>query len=341
MKILSFIFLSCFLCVTAAAQTRLVGTVDFYGARTVSEQQLREALQIKEGDALQSNDGRGKIEKRLTALTNVEQADVSAICCTSDGRVMLYVGIREKGAPVLEFRVAPKGAVRLTDKIVKTGAELDEAREQAMLKGDFSEDVSQGHSLLNNAEARAVQSKFVSIAAQNLKLLRQVLRESADASHRALAAEIIAYAADKQLIVEDLVGGMKDSDTGVRNNSMRALGLIAGYAPSAPKKKISVPFAPFVDLLNSIEWTDRNKSSLALLNLTENRNAELLAELRERALTSLFNMARWKNKNYANTGFIILGRLGDLPEEEIVRAVIRNDWKDLLTGLQKNLKPQL
>lgn len=342
MKILSFIFLSCFLCViTAAAQSRLVGTIDFYGARTVSEQQLRGALQIKEGDALRRNDGSEKIEKRLTALTNIEQADVSAICCTSDGRVMLYVGIREKDAPVLEFRAAPKGAVRLTDEIVKTGAELDEAREQAILKNDFGEDVSQGHSLLNNAEARAVQSKFIAIAAKNLKLLRRVLRESADAAQRALAAEIIAYAADKQTIVEDLVFGMKDSDAGVRNASMRALALIAGYAPNAPKKKISVPFAPFVDLLNSIEWTDRNKSSLALLQLTENRDAELLAELRERALPSLFNMARWKNKGYSNTGFIILGRLGNLPEEEIVRAAIRGDWEDLLTGLQKNLKPQL
>lgn len=339
MRILLFIFLFCLSFLTTAAQTRPVGTIDFYGQRTVSEEQIRRALQIKEGDALKANDGSEQAEKRLMALPNVRQADVSSICCTADGKVMLYVGIREKGAKGLEFRRASKGAIRLTDEIVKAGDEFDAALRQAVLKGDFAEDDSQGHALVNNREARAAQEKFIPLAAKNLKLLRRVLRESADASHRALAAEIIAYAADKQSIVEDLVYGMKDSDSRVRNNSMRALGIIAGYAPDSGKR-ISVPFAPFVDLLNSIEWTDRNKSSLALMRLTESRDANLLAELRSRALPSLFNMARWKNKGYSTTGFIILARVGNLPEEEIIKAAVSGNWKDSMVKLEKSLQPQ-
>jgi hypothetical protein len=54
--------------------------------------------------------------------------------------------------------------------------------------------------------------------------------------------------------------------------------------------------APFIDLLNSIEWTDRNKSSFALEMLTESRDPALLLDLRARALRSLIEMARWKSE---------------------------------------------
>jgi hypothetical protein len=48
--------------------------------------------------------------------------------------------------------------------------------------------------------------------------------------------------------------------------------------------------------LNPIEWTDRNKSSLALEMLTESRDPALIADLRARALPSLIEMARWKSE---------------------------------------------
>ena len=342
MKILTFIFWVCLLCVTAEAQYRTVETIDFNGARTLSEQQLRDALQIKEREQSPSSEIIEQAIKRLTALPNVEQADITTVCCVVDrnSKVMLYVGIREKGSPpVLEFRVTSQGAIRLTDEIVNTGKEFVVALREAGFKDDLAEDVSQGHSLMKNAEARLVQKKFIGIAANNLKLLRQVLRESADPTHRALAAQIIAYSADKKLVVEDLLYGMRDSYSDVRNDSMRALGIIAEYGRNTPEKKISVPFAPFVDLLNSIVWSDRYKSSLALLRLTENRDAKLLAELRERALPSLFNMARWKNQKHSLAGFMILGRIGNLPEDEIAQAATRGIWEDLLAKMQKNLQP--
>lgn len=341
MKILVFIFLLCLLCINVAAQYRLIGTIDFYGAKTISEQQLREALQIKERDAPPpSSEKVRQIIKRLTALPNVEQADVSTICCTPNNKLMLYVGIREKDSPTLKLRADPKGEIRLTDEIVKTGEAFDKAHYTAVLKGDSAEDDSQGHSLMINAEARAVQKKFILIAAKDLDLLRRVLRESSDASHRAYAAEIIAYAADKKSIVEDLVYAVNDSESAVRNNAMRALGLIAGYARNTPEKRISVPFAPLVDMLNSIEWTDRNKASLALMKLTEKRDAKLLEELRQHALPSLFNMARWKDKGHSSAGFIILGRIGNLPEDEIMQAAMSGNREDLLAKLQKSLQPK-
>ena len=339
MKLLALIFLFFYLFATANAQFPPIGTIDFYGLRIVSERQIREVLPIKEGDAmLKSKEDAVGIEKRLTSLPNVVEAKINTVCCTGDGKTMLYVGVREKGADALQFRVAPVGTIRLTDKILKIGEESAEAHQKAVLKGNTAEDRSAGHSLINNAEARAIQEKFIPLADRNLKLLRQVLRESSDAQHRALAAEIIAYYKDKSAIVVDLVEAMKDADGTVRNNAMRALGLIAGYAQAHPERKIKVPFEPFIVMLNSLEWTDRNKSTLVLEELTVKRNAKLLKLLREKAVPSLVEMARWKNDGHAGTSFFILGRVGGLSDDEIGQSWMRGKHEDLIAKVQQVLR---
>ena len=77
---------------------------------------------------------------------------------------------------------------------------------------------------------------------------------------------------------------------------------------------------PFIAMLNSIEWTDRNKASLALLELTGKRDPAILAMLRAEAFLSLVEMARWKSPGHAYSGFVLLGRVGGLAEDEIQAA---------------------
>ena len=64
---------------------------------------------------------------------------------------------------------------------------------------------------------------------------------------------------DKGSVVDDLAAAMQDAAPGVRNNAMRALALFAQYARENVKSNLSVPSAPFVDLVNSINWTDRDR----------------------------------------------------------------------------------
>ena len=97
-----------------------------------------------------------------------------------------------------------------------------------MQRGDNVEDDSQGHSLAQHDPAtRAVQERFVGYATRNPIELRRVLRESSDATHRSLAAQILGYVTNKQNIVSDLVYGMSDPSDEVRNNAMRALAVFA------------------------------------------------------------------------------------------------------------------
>jgi hypothetical protein len=251
--------------------------------------------------------------------------------------MMLYIGIRESGNPALKFRAAPKGVIRLSDEIVKLGKDFSEARYRAVQKGDTAEDTDEGHSLMKNVEARAIQQKFIPVAGKNLNLLRRVLRESDKAEQRSLAAEVIAYYPNKAEIVGDLIDAMKDTDSNVRNNAMRALALVTRYDFAHPEKNIKVSFAPFVDMLNSIEWTDRNKSSLVLSELTEKRDARLLKLLRRKTLASLMEMARWKNEAHAAMPFFILGRVAGFSDDRIGRALMTGRREELIVKAQKRL----
>jgi hypothetical protein len=337
----NFIYLFLLLLPSASifAQAPLFATVDFYGLRTVTEQQVRSVLRLKEGDPIPDDKAAGEIIKSLEAIPNVEDAALEFPCCDEKyGKSILYVGIREKGTPALKFRSAPMGDIRLPAEMLELEEQFYDKLGKAVIKGDTAEDDSQGHSLMANAEARAVQEQFISVAANNGDLLRKVLRGSSDAHHRALAAQIIAYSSDKHKIIGDLIYAIKDPSDSVRNAAVRALAVLARYAQANPQKKLKISFAPFIDLLNSVVWTDRNKSSLALFPLTDGRDPKLLKELRIRALPSLMEMARWQSKGHAFGPLMILGRIAGIPDHEIFEALQSGKRDTIIEKIRRNLE---
>jgi len=329
------IFLAFLLPAPQDRQIPPIGIIDFYGLRSVAEQQVREALQIKEGDSLSGEPKEAR--PRLEALPGVAQARVNLVCCEA-GKAILYVGIVEKGAPSVRFRPAPQGTAQLPQDVRRAGGDYQKAFMNAVLKGDAGEDDSQGHALTNDPATRAIQERFIAFAARDLKLLRDVLRHSSDAEQRALAAEVIAYAPDKQAVVNDLVFAMRDPAEAVRNNTMRALAVMAELGRGTSKPRIQIPARPFIEMLNSVEWTDRNKSSWALVKLTEGRDPAVLSELRRQALPSLAEMARWKSPGHAQASFILLGRVAGIPEEEINAAWDRSDHASFIEAAMKKAK---
>jgi hypothetical protein len=312
-----------------------IGVIDFYGLRTRTEQQVRAALQIKEGGTLTSEPKEAK--RRLEALPGVVAASINFGCCEA-GKATLYVGIAEKGAPLIAFRPAPQGKVRLPQEVTQAGEDFQKAHMEAILKGNSGEDDSEGHMLMSDPAARAVQERFLTFAARDLKLLRDVLHQSEDAEQRALAAQVIAYAKDKQAVVNDLVEAMRDPAEGVRNNAMRALAVMAESAAQKTNHPIRIPVRPFIEMLNSVEWTDRNKSSLALLRLTKQRDPAVLSELRQKALPSLIEMARWKVSGHAYPPFFLLGRVAGFSENEIGDAWEHGDRAAFVDAAAKKAK---
>jgi hypothetical protein len=318
-----------------SGQTFQIGIVDFYGLRRVSAVEARQALALKEGDTVGFDDERlAESERRLSALPGVVRAHAGLVCCNA-GRAIIFVGVEEKGQAIMHFRAAPRGTARLSADVVKAGDEFVPALIAAVERGDFGEDRSQGHSLNHDPATRAIQERFVSYANRDRLNLRRVLRDSSDPKHRALAAQVLGYVADKQGVVGDLVDGMSDPSEDVRNNAMRTLLVFAEATPTPTRPVTRVPYRPFVPFLNSPVWTDRNKAAGALAELSKSRNRQLLSTLAREAITSLVEMARWKSKDHAEDAFTILGRIAGFSDEAI-RAVWDRGERESVIGAALN-----
>jgi hypothetical protein len=305
--------------------------IDFYGRRTVPEKQLRAALGVKEGDALPRS--KGDTEEAIEKVPNVVYAHLEAACC-EDGKAILYVGIEEKGAQRFTYFVPPDKPVVLPLQIHDEYTAFLSAVGLAVRAGETGEDLSRGHSLMANAIVRKHQEKFLELAEAYLPKIREVLRESHDEEHRAIAAYVIGYAPRKQDVVNDLQHALRDPDDTVRNNAMRALGAIAVLAARDPESGVKVSPTWFLELLDSLIWSDRVTATGILLTLTERRDAEVLARIRERALPSLLEMARWKHLPHALPAYVLLGRAAGWEEKAIQDSWAKGDRESLLRKLE-------
>lgn len=301
----------------ALAQTPTIGLVEIYGTRKIPSVEIRKIVGATPGARLPAS--KGAVEDKLMAVPEVEAASLEAACCES-GKVILYVGIREAGAPPLNIREYPTETPDLPEAVQSAYSNFLERVRDAGKSGEGSEDLSQGHSLLANAQAREAQLAFIPLAAEYAEQLRDILRRSADNDHRAVAAYVLGYHPDKKAVLDDLAFALSDPDPTARGNAVRAIAAIAVYADKNPSTGIPVNPGWFVDLLNSAVWTDRNNAAVALVNLTESRKPEILDQLRDRSLPALTEMARWRHPAHALPAFILLGRIAGVKESDLQEA---------------------
>ncbi len=312
----------------AAPAADTLASIDLYGLRTVPEAAVRAAIGLRAGDAVPES--ADSIRARVARLPGVAEVDVARVCCADDGGTMLYVGIREAGTAPATFRAAPTGDARLPDEIVAAGAAFESALISAVRRGAAEEDDSLGYSLARDSAMRAVQERFIAFAARDADVLRNVILTSADADHRALATQIMAYHADRQAVARDLLHAVSDSADEVRNNAVRALAILAKWANAHPEAGIRIPPEPFIDFLNSVSWTDRNKGVFVLMSLTASRDPALLAQLRSRALPSLVEMARWTNPGHAMGAYLVLARMAGVEDEAAFQAWQAGDRESVI-----------
>jgi hypothetical protein len=310
---------------------RRINIIDFYGLRSLDAEVLRKALPIHEGDTVsmtEATDVQKKVEAALSGLPHVRQVRGNFTCCDEKGGLVVFIGVQEDTATPLHFRPPPTGDVRLPDELIAADDALEQALLKAIVDGRGQEDDSLGHALQKNApEARALQEQRVALTASHLDLLRRVLRESANGRQRAMAARYLGYAQDKQAVVDDLVYAAGDPYEEVRNDAVRAL-LVFAHAKNPQR----VPYAPFIDLLDSPVWTDLNKASGALGALTVGRDPELLAMLRRRSLPALVTMARWRDRGHAQDAYMILGRIAGYSDSDLMSRWTKGDAEPVIAA---------
>jgi hypothetical protein len=276
--------------------------------------EVRKALGTTEGSRMPPS--KAIAEDRLGQIPGVVATSVEAACC-QDSKAILYVGIEEKGAPTFALHTGEFEELALPESVTKAYFEFVGVLADAGRSGGVSEDLSQGHSLSSDAKVRYLQLGFVGIAEENLAILRNVLRKAADPEQRAIAAYVIGYAKDKTSVHDDLQYALRDPDSTVRANALRALAAFAVYAQKNPESGLRVSPTWMVEMLNSVVWTDRNNAAVALVTLTDGRDAKVLETLRERALTPLIEMARWKHLPHALPAYILTGRISGIAEAEL------------------------
>lgn len=300
------------------AQQFEIGIIDYYGLsepNAPGKNDVEQCLPFHEGDPFKA-DGttawKMPAQECLKKLRGVRQAAIDGVCCDEKGRAMIFVGISQRitGDDQPSF----PGETRLPKEIMAANDTLESGMEKAIQEGQSGEDDSQGHALFHFPKAQAPQDLFTRYANTNLATVREVLHHSKYSKDREVACWIIPFRSNKAEILPDLIAAVRDPDEGVRNNAIRALGILDQYFKSKGIN-VSIDPSPFIELMNSISWTDRNKSANLLFSLTGERNPVLLTNLKKNALYPLADMARWRSHAHAYTGFMILGRIAGWTDE--------------------------
>ena len=282
---------------------------------------MREAVGAKEGQKLPPS--KGDAEERLDDIPGIAESHLEAVY--DAGKTILYVGLEERGAPHFEIREAPEGDQKLPEIVTTEYRTFVEAAAAAARGGITAEDLTQGQARSADPETRKVQDRFPLFATDHLPELRDVLRNSSDEDQRAIAAYIIGYAPNKRDVINDLQYALKDEDAGVRSNAVRSLVAIEVLSKVDPSQRLQISPTWFIEMLNSLSWSDRHRAVAALQILTDKKDQEVLDQIRDRALQSLIDMARWKTLAHALPAYLLLGRVAGLPEDDVQAAWSRGD----------------
>jgi hypothetical protein len=325
--------------VFAQAQSITLNSIDFYGYDGVDTDRIRAALPRREGDML-THESKDKtvdaIRRAVRQALGREPSDVATVCCDERGGVLIYIGLRRADpARQIRFNPLPRGSIRLPPTAIKLFTEAGDALSNAIARGVSGQDVSQGYALSVEPEARAKELALHDYAVRNAGLLRRVLNSAQDAEQRQIAAEMVGYTDSSREQLSALVRASRDIDSGVRNNALRALGVIA---EAKPRVAARLPAESFIGLLNSGIWTDRNKSALLLSALTKRRDPKLMARLRAQALGSLLEMARWHSSYHSFTPRLILGRIAGIDEKDLMKIVASGEIEPIIKALSPQKK---
>jgi hypothetical protein len=310
-----------------------IGTIEFFGHKDIDIAAVRAALPVRESDEW-SDDVKPRIVDAVSRVVGKPPTDVAAVCCTSDGRLLVFIGIPGNSYKAFAYDPAPTGRARVSNDLVRLYERLGDAISAAVQKGGdaASEDRSNGYAITRDPPVRSIQLELRRYAIAHEPELYRVLETSSDAKHRAVASHAVGYARRSARQLRALTRAARDPDDAVRNNATRAIAVLAAANPRLVRQ---MPLNPFIEMLNSGIWTDRNKGAMVLERLTTKRDPAVLAKMRASALNSLIEMALWREASHAYFARTLLGRVAGISEKQLEELAFKGPPEAIVEALAK------
>lgn len=307
-----------------------IGRIDFFGYGGLDIHTLPARLPIQVGDSVTFGDidqKRVEIQRVIQNTIGHPPTDVAAVCCNSANHLLIYIGLDGTSSRPMPSVAAIHGSEHL-DPIAKGLYEqFDDALEKAVRRGVGGEDWSRGYALSVDPAAREIQLKVRAYAMDRGAEIEKVLQHSGDAQQRSISAYFLGYAKRSTTQIQALIKAASDNNEEVRNNAVRALVVLSSATSAEPLK---FDPQPLIDLVFSGKWTDRNKASLLLSNLTKQRDPTLLQQLRQNALQPLIEGAKWESPGHSAAFLFILGRIGGLSDDDIGNFIKVGDKEKII-----------
>ncbi len=304
-----------------------IGKIEFFGSKGIDVAAILRALPVREGGPLPKS--KKQIREAVERATGVHLTDVAVVCCDENRQWMIYVGLPGESSRPLAYNSPPKGRIRLPGKATKLYEQTMNAMMKALVKGDIGEEGSPGYALATNVALREKQMEIRKYALAHESLLDQVLESSDDAFHREVAAHFLGYAQQSAAQITSLVRASSDPSASVRNNAVRALGELADSGPAAA---MQIDPAPFIGMLSSTIWTDRNKGTFVIERLTLHPAPGLMTQLRGDPVDALLEMARWRWRGHSAEALSILGRMAGIEEGRLQSLIEKGDIGEILSS---------
>lgn len=311
----------------------MVGEIEFYGYSHLQLDRIKAALPLHEGDVIAIRDFPATKEKIMQSVKREvgrEATAVSLTCCDNRTNLMIYIGLPGDSSRSFPYNPSPRGSAQLPQRILDLyDREMDLTMEA--VQKQQGEDSSRGYGLSAYRPLRETQMAIREFAIHSELLIRRVVRSSAEPKQRQVAAHALGYARQSRAQISALVQASRDEDKTVRNNAVRALGILA---LSSERVATWMPAKTFTRMLNSGVWEDRNKAGLLLGVLSRGRDPRLLRLLRSEALDSLIEMARWRDPNHASDARMILGRIAGIEEGHLAEMVASGSMDEIINAVR-------
>lgn len=313
-----------------------IGEINYFGYGGIDLVPIRSQLPLHVGDTLTfATFSKGPTEATITHLTGQPPTDLNITCCDEAKHLLIYIGLGGTSSRPMPTGISPHGTDHLDPAALHLYDQEMTALERAVVSGNAGEDDSKGNMLSNDPALHQINLSMHTYAATREAEFIRVLRMASDPHQRRAAAAFLGYVPRSTTQVKALTQAVNDPDDEVRNNAVRALSVLLAARKAQP---LLIDPQPFIAMLFSGKWTDRNKGSLLLFRLTESRNPTLLDALRRQALQPLIEGASWSGDPGHSTAFlVILGRIAGIPNDRLQQLIDAHNSAAIIAAASKPL----